>query len=250
MEKLIRVRRKKKPIISIVIPTFNEEKYLEETLLSLKWQNFSIPYEIIVSDSNSKDRTIEIAKKYVDKIVITDRKGIAVGRNLGAKYAEGEYILFLDADTMLLPNALKEIYKEIKKRGVSLVSLPVLPSVFDITLIFYYLVYDLFSKNSIKIKKPQVAGMLMCCKKKDFERIGGFNEEMKIVEDYDFSIRIGKIGKVKILNSSLAITSPRRLVKWGKLKGATKYLLLYLGYLLGVKKISKEIGEVVYKPVR
>ncbi|MEM5815140.1 MAG: glycosyltransferase [Candidatus Aenigmatarchaeota archaeon] len=250
MERVLKIKRIKNPKFSIIIPTLNEEKYIENTLLSIKWQNFDLPYEIIVSDSNSKDKTIEIAKKYANKIVITNKKGIALGRNLGAKYAEGEYLLFVDADTILLPNALKEIYKEIKRKKVTLVSLPVLPSEFDMTILLYYAFYDVFSKTTVKLKNPQIAGMVICCKRKDFIQVGGFNEEYNIVEDYDFSSKIGKLGEVKIVDLSLALTSPRRILKWGKLNGAVKYLLLYIAYVSGIKKLVNKLGSSIYKPVR
>jgi len=248
MVKVIEVKKVKNPEISVIIPTLNEEKYLENTLLALKYQNFKLPFEIIVSDGKSKDRTIQIAKKYANKIVVCDKKGVAIGRNEGAKVASGKYLLFIDADTILLPNALNEIYKEIRKKDVVLVSVPILPNTFDLTLIFYYLIWNVFSKNSIKIKKPQIAGMFMCCKKSDFEKVGMFNPSYKILEDYDFSERIGKLGKIKIIDSTVALTSPRRFLKWGKIKGATKYLSIYLGYLMGIEKIAKSIK--LYKPVR
>ncbi|MFH7880637.1 MAG: glycosyltransferase [Candidatus Aenigmatarchaeota archaeon] len=250
MEKVITVREVKNPIISVVIPTLNEEKYIENTILSLKWQNFNFPYEIIISDSNSKDKTVEIAKKYVNKIVITKEKGIAKGRNIGAKYAKGKYLVFLDADTILLPNALKELYKEIRKKDVSLVSLPVLPSTFDVTFILYYMFYDVFSKTTLKLKNPQVAGMIMCCKKDDFFKVGGFEENNIVVEDYEFSKKMKKVGKVRIVDSSLALTSPRRLRKWGKFRGALKYLFLYLAYLFGSTRIANELGKRIYLPIR
>ncbi|MEM5875370.1 MAG: glycosyltransferase [Candidatus Aenigmatarchaeota archaeon] len=250
MEKLIKVREVRNPLISVIIPTLNEEKYIENTLLSLKWQNFKLPFEIIVSDSNSKDRTVSIAKKYADKIVITKEKGIAKGRNIGAKYARGKYLVFLDADTILLPNALEELYKEIRKRENSLISLPVLPYNFDATFVLYYLFYNIFSKTTLKLKNPQVAGMIMCCKRKDFIKVGGFEEKNIIIEDYEFSKKIKNLGKVKILDTTIALTSPRRIRKWGKLRGAIKYLLLYLIYLLGNTKITNKLGEKIYVPVR
>jgi len=245
-ERLILIRKVKNPKISVIIPTLNEEKYLEKTLLSLKAQTIKQPYEIIVSDGKSKDRTVEIAKKYADKIVICNKKGISVGRNLGAKYAEGEILVFIDADTILLPNVLEEVYKEVKKKNVALVSCPVAPSSYSPSFYFLYWFYNQFSKNSIKVGKPQVAGMFMATKKEMFDLVGGFDEKLKILEDYDFSKRISKLGKVKIVESTFVLTSPRRIEKWGKAKGAAKYLAIYLAYLL----TGKDVGWKIYKPIR
>ena len=91
-------------MISIIIPTLNEEKIIEKTLKSLK--ELKGDYEIIVSDGKSTDRTVSISKMYADKVVVYEgeaRQTIAMGRNLGASVASGEYLLFLDAD-IAIPN--------------------------------------------------------------------------------------------------------------------------------------------------
>src|SRR3989338_11061401 len=93
------------PLLSFILPTFNEEKVLEATLLSLP-QLKTLTYEIIVTDGNSKDKTLEIARRMADKVVVWDkpvRQTIALARNLGAAQAAGEYFVFLDADVSI-PN--------------------------------------------------------------------------------------------------------------------------------------------------
>lgn len=90
--------------MSIIIPTLNEEKFLPRLLDSIKKQD-SKDYEIIVADAGSKDATVEIAKKYRCKIV---QGGLpAKGRNEGAKIAQGDLLLFLDADVQLPSDFLK-----------------------------------------------------------------------------------------------------------------------------------------------
>ena len=246
IEKIITLKEAGNPEISVIIPTLNEEKYLEDTLLSIKWQNINVPYEIIVSDGKSKDRTVEIAKKYADKIVICKRKGISLGRNVGALVAKGKYFVFVDADTLLLPNTLSEVYKEIRKRGVALISVPVMPKNFKASNFFFYFVFNIFSKISTFTKKPQISGIFMCVKAEYFRKIGGFNEELKILEDFDFSERIAKLGKVKIVESTMVLTSPRRIERWGKIKAPLRYVDIYLSYLL----TGKDIGAKFYRPVR
>jgi len=86
-------------MLSIIIPTLNEEKYLPFLLSSIKEQNFK-DYEIILSDAGSEDRTIEIAKSYGCRVV---KGGLpAKGRNQGARAAAGDLLLFLDSDTWQL----------------------------------------------------------------------------------------------------------------------------------------------------
>ena len=103
-------------MLSIVIPTLNEEKYLPRLLDSIKNQDF-YDYEIIVSDAESSDKTIEIAKKYGAKtLVYTTTKHPSAQRNEGAKIAKGELLLFLDADVVLTPGFLTSALKEFKDR--------------------------------------------------------------------------------------------------------------------------------------
>ena len=85
-------------ILSIIIPTYNEEEYLPVLLESIKKQSFK-DYEIIVADANSTDRTREIAESY--GCIVVDGGLPAAGRNNGAKVATGEYLLFLDSDLEL-----------------------------------------------------------------------------------------------------------------------------------------------------
>jgi len=245
-ERVLIIKRVKNPRISVIIPTLNEERYIEKTLLALKSQTIKLPYEIIISDANSKDRTIKIAKKYANKIIICKRRGISLGRNLGAKYAEGKILVFIDADTIVLPNTLEEVYKALKEKNTVLVSVPVAPSSYKPSYYFLYWFYNQFSEYSIRMNKPQVAGMFMAVKRDVFLKCGGFNEKLKILEDYDFSKRISQYGKIKIINSSFVLTSPRRIEKWGKIKGAARYLGIYLAYLL----TGKDIGWKIYKPIR
>ncbi|MEM2084187.1 MAG: glycosyltransferase, partial [Nitrososphaerota archaeon] len=99
-------------LVSIIITTKNEEKYIENCLKSLKNQTYK-NIEIILSDSCSIDKTVEIAKKYTNKIII-ENTNIAAGRNLGAKIANGEIFVFIDADAILSTNWIKEIVKSFK----------------------------------------------------------------------------------------------------------------------------------------
>ena len=241
MEKVIEVNKIKNPSISIIIPTLNEEKYLEKTLVSVKMQTFKKPYEIIVADSNSKDRTVEIAKKHADKIVITNKKGVSVGRNLGAKYSKGKILFFLDADTILLPDVLSNVYKVMKKRDVVGCNVALILDKIQMNSYFalHIPIYNFLNKfNSIPVYTVAFA-----CKKNVFETIGGFNEKLKVGEDIDLGRRIKKFGKVSYLSGTFAVTSARRLKKQGHIESFLTWFLSY-PYFRTLKKQPK------YPPVR
>ncbi len=113
-------------MLSIIIPTLNEEKYLPLLLESIKGQNFKGEYEVIVADADSKDKTIEIAKNYGCKIIPGGLP--ARGRNEGAKIAKGNIFLFMDADNIFLPeNFLCTLLEEFKKRSLGVASFPIYP---------------------------------------------------------------------------------------------------------------------------
>src|SRR5271165_4985787 len=101
-------------MLSIVIPTFNEEDCLPLLLESIRTQSFS-DYEIIIADNNSTDDTLLIARQYGATITTGGLPG--AGRNAGASFATGELILFLDADVILPADFLKDIVNEFLYNG-------------------------------------------------------------------------------------------------------------------------------------
>ena len=90
-------------MISFVIPALNEESVIEKTL---QWiVSYSGDKEIILSDGNSRDKTLEIVRKFTDKIVVYDkprRQTIGMARNMGAAMAQGDFVVFVDADVIIL----------------------------------------------------------------------------------------------------------------------------------------------------
>lgn len=103
--------------ISVVIPAYNEEKCIGRCLQALK-EGSEQPYEIIVSDGMSSDRTVEIAEKY-GAVVIENRRGHAAGgRNAGIKKAKGDIIAFIDADCIPDRDWLKEIRKAFEEDDI------------------------------------------------------------------------------------------------------------------------------------
>lgn len=232
-------------MISVIIPTLNEEKYIESTLKALRNQDYKRKYEIIVADGMSKDNTVKIARKYVDKVVLVKKKGIAEGRNEGAKVARGNILLFVDADTILLFNGLSEIIKPFKKKNVVCVTCPIIPLSPNLKDFALYWGFNLFMKKSIKSKKVNIPCICCAYRKEAFERVGGFKEDLDTLEDFDLSEKISKLGKIVLVDTTLALTSHRRIEKWGRIKSIKKYLELYFNYVTKGKVMStKEYGPI------
>lgn len=103
-------------MLSVVIPTLNEESYIDKLLLDLDRQT-SDDFEIIVSDCRSDDRTREIAKGFGCGVVDCPRKNPACNRNHGAEAADGNHLLFLDADVRV-PNEkfIEKLEEELDKK--------------------------------------------------------------------------------------------------------------------------------------
>lgn len=103
-------------LISIIVPVYNVEKYLEECLESILQQDF-LEYEVICVNDDSTDRSAEILKKYemeynqIKVIEHSQNMGLSAARNTAMLHATGKYIMFVDSDDMIVTNILKELYK-------------------------------------------------------------------------------------------------------------------------------------------
>jgi glycosyltransferase involved in cell wall biosynthesis len=230
--------------VSIIIPTYNEEKNLENTLKAIRNQDYK-NYEIIVSDSKSKDETRKIAKKYDAKVVVDEKRGMGAGRNFGARFARGDILVFIDADTKMMTNTLSEIVKSFSKKRVVGVTCPVIPSKPTIKNLAIYLGYNNLVKVSIKSKKPHVGGMCVAYIKKYFFDSGGFDENLQAYEDVSISLKISKFGKLFYTEKTFVVTSPRRIEEWGHFATVLKHFKMYLKFISGRKITLKE-----YEPIR
>ena len=105
--------------VSVIVPTLNEEANIAKTLKLVRAQRSHLDYEVIVSDGGSEDRTAEIAKKYADRVVVGEKRGIWFGRNQGAKAAKGEVYVFIDADTIIPKNYVDSVYPAFGDPGIA-----------------------------------------------------------------------------------------------------------------------------------
>jgi glycosyltransferase involved in cell wall biosynthesis len=210
--------------ISVIIPAFNEEKFLGNCLESLKEQDFE-DFEIIVVDNNSKDKTKKVAKNFNVILVSEKKQGVAFARNKGAKLARGEILAFTDADTILPKNWLSRIFEEFEKDkdliafggSCEFYSGPLCAKLASKFLLKPFLILDKFFSQGFNLM-----GCNMAIKKSAFFEISGFNENLKMNEDVEISYKLRKIGKVKFDFNFKVKTSGRRFSK-GLIFGILNY---------------------------
>ena len=223
-------------MLSIIIPTLNEEDNLERLLESIENQDFK-KYEIIVADAGSKDSTKKIAKEHGCKIV----KGgsPAEGRNAGAKVAKKSTFLFLDADVVLKNNTLKKVLKEFEEKKLKIATFFLLPSSKKKTPKFLFTFFYNIPIFLLEKVLPHAA-MGILVDKKLFKKLGGFDEDITLAEDHDLARRAEKLGKYGIIKSSNIYVSDRRFKKEGWLKTYSKYLLCE-GHMILIGPVKKDL---------
>ena len=211
-------------MLSIIIPTLNEERFLPLLLRSLRNQSFQ-DFEVIVADAKSKDRTRAIAHAFGARVVDGGLPG--VGRNKGAKVAKGDLLLFLDADVVLPNFFLEKNVADFRKRNLDVATTFVKPlsSRFDDKVIhFGWNVVYLALQNI----RPACCGFHIFIRKDVFARAGGFDESVVFCEDADLIARLHKMRADFGVLSSPVFVSVRRLNKEGRMKFLVKNITGYL----------------------
>lgn len=226
-------------ILSIIIPTYNEEEYLPVLLESIKKQNFD-SYEIIVADANSTDKTVEIAEEYGCRIVEGGMP--AVGRNNGAKVANGEYLLFLDSDLKLTDDYLRDLVYEFRmeRLGIGITQMePLSKKAEDIIL------HELANRFMITVEniKPHGAGCYgIIAKKYLHDQCNGFDETLNFGEDTDYIERLAKKERFKVLRKPKVGVSTRRLEEEGLNTLLRQYGKSTLNDFMGKRTDAEELN--------
>src|SRR6516162_6773931 len=95
-----------RPLVSVTIPCFNQARFLSDAIASVRRQRYA-PVEIVVIDDGSTDESARIARAAAVRLARQANAGISAARNAGLEMARGEFIVFLDADDELLPDAVE-----------------------------------------------------------------------------------------------------------------------------------------------
>lgn len=212
-------------MLTIVIPTKNEEAFLPNLLTSIRLQTFQ-PDEVIIADAGSTDRTREIARSYGAKVVEGGLPG--PGRNRGAAEAQSDIVLFLDADVELRdPQFLEKAVGEMLENNFDLATCDVFPLTDDLIDHFMHKAYNTYARAWGSLY-PHAPGFCMFVRRDMHEKIGGFDESVTFCEDHDYAHRIKKIGRFGFLTSTKIPVSIRRLDRDGRMNIAIKYMLAEL----------------------
>ena len=175
------------PFISVVIPAYNAEQFLDETLESVLSQTYE-NWECIIVNDGSTDNTESIAKKWCEKdarfcYFYKENSGVSDTRNLGIKEARGEYIAFLDADDLYMSNFLEVCLENLVEKDVDLIA----PKMLEFRDVRNGVIEDEDKKDYLYSGKEGIAlflhsnrlTMALLCKKSVMDEVGGFTWHKK-----------------------------------------------------------------------
>lgn len=198
---------RKNPLVSVVIPNYNYEKYLGECINSVLNQSYR-NFEIIVIDDGSTDSSLKLLLNYSDKIHLyrTPNFGAPSARNLAMLYAKGDLIAFLDADDKWLPEKLE---LQVSKLTAN-----------KLDLVYCKMDTDEESINTLKVKNQKIdlrwfhdnpgstpfSPSATIITKSLAARVGGWNTSLTSpAEDFDYFRKCAKFGRMEMVNSVLVI---------------------------------------------
>lgn len=192
----------KHPLVSIIIPAYNAERYVKEALDSALAQTYP-NCEVIVVDDGSTDRTRTILESYMAegkiRYIYQKNKGLAGARNVGIRAARGEYIALLDSDDILLPDKVREQVEALESHpsyGVCYCDIlhftdPPAGRAGTAPRVFYHHRYNYPSGNILEplLSVQFINPLTIVARAEVFERYGYFDEQLRRSEDWDLWLR-------------------------------------------------------------
>ncbi|NIQ07578.1 MAG: glycosyltransferase [Candidatus Korarchaeota archaeon] len=232
----------KSPEVSVIIPTYQEEKYIANTLSKLVTINPTI--EIVVVDGGSQDKTVNIARQFTDKVYQIQKRGISRARNHGAKQADGDILVFLDSDVYPPANFVEKVLETFDNPTVVGATCHIMPTQSRFAELAFFYFYNLLIQLCTKFK-PHSRGEFLAVRKNDFLEVDGFDENMPCLEDHDLAYRLSKRGKFIFIRDLTVYESMRRFRKLGFFKVVGTWFTDYLFFVLRGKPLSD-----IWQPVR
>ncbi len=233
------------PLISVIVPTYQEEKILERCLkVFTPERKARFQLELIVSDGGSDEQTIDISRRYADCIVQytgTARQGIAQGRNDGAAHARGSILMFLNGDTIIQDvDAFLEfvfLWGTGSTRHSDAPALACRIDVFPEERIWIDTIF--YAIHNQYVRLLNAVGMGMCrgecqiMKRTAFDQVGGYRGHLMAGEDFELYTRLAKLGRIRFIDALTVLESPRRFRDQGYIRTILLWTLnsLYVMYL-------------------
>jgi glycosyltransferase involved in cell wall biosynthesis len=194
-------------MVSFIVPAYNEERLIGRTLAAIQAaaQSLGQPYEIIVVDDASSDRTAAIARAAGARVVAVHYRQIASTRNAGARAAVGRTLIFVDADTSVLPETVRASLDAVQRGAVGGGATVRL----DGRLPWHG--WIMLGVLRVTMRAGRLAaGCYLFCTREAFDAAGGFDERLFATEELVLSRALGRLGRVVILRESV-VTSGRKL---------------------------------------
>lgn len=233
--------------ISLIIPAYNEEKYIGACLQSVAKHGGTL-FEIIVVDNASTDKTSEIARKFSNvRVVFESQKGLTRARARGLVEARGELVAYIDADTRMPEGWVEKVLSGFaKNKKVVCVSGPYI--YFDVpwyTTIGVWVYWNIFAYILYLCTQYMAIGGNFVAKKSALLEIGGFDSSISFYgEDTDIARRLHKVGQVCFMLRLYIYTSGRRFAGEGLVSTAYKYTINFFSIVWNGKPVTKEYNDI------
>jgi glycosyltransferase involved in cell wall biosynthesis len=210
-----------------MIPAHNEAAYIRGTLDALRRQNYGW-MEVIVVANGCTDGTPEVAKGRCHRLITISRKNLGVARNLGARMARGDILVFLDADTLLEPMAIRRVAEDFSEEHAA----GTVRGVPDSPRLPYRAVY--WCKNAVhRLRLHAGSSGVILCWRTHFMCVGGFDEDLQVRENSHLMKRLLRFGKYQYVGDVAAMTSMRRFERRGFSKVAWLWIKVWVQSVFG-----------------
>lgn len=207
------------PVISLVIPAWNEERYLPALLDSVDaaraaFREGAGAVEVIVADNASTDATARLAEARGCRVVAVEKRAIAAARNGGAGVARGEILCFIDADSRIHPDTFNEVLATLGTGRFVAGASGVRLERWSLGILLTWCLLVAF------VLLLKIDTGVVFCRREDFERVGGYNEDRLYGEDVQFLWELKRLGRSRgqslvRLGRAKALASTRKFDKYG-----------------------------------
>ncbi len=240
---MAQLKEKKEPEISVIIPAHDEAAYIEKTLQSIARQTEK-HFEFVIVANGCTDGTENVVKQFRKRapfqlqLFSLAQANVSRARNYGAKKAKGKLLLFLDADTLLEEDALEKMQKHFTEK-YAVATTRVRPDKLTLKYRWAMAIKNAYHQAGLY----QGCSGALLCRKKDFERVGGYDESIAVKEHRKLILQLKKYGKFACFPTTVT-TSMRRFEQWGLWK-ATWFWIAQ-----GVKEYGGNLQKSRYETIR